>query len=65
MHVTYGTSAGAAPVDYTLERHRLGPHARRAPPHVDADGLQIAPANVIIQFVRYVSSGVTGPVRRA
>ena len=57
MHVTYGTSAGAAPVDYAWNGS-AGPAARRAPPHVDSDGLQIAPANVIVQFVRYVSSGV-------
>jgi hypothetical protein len=57
VHVTYGTSAGAAPVDYTWNGTGWA-RSQKGTPHVDADGLQVAPANVIIQFVRYASSGV-------
>ena len=55
--VSYGTSAGAAPVDYVWNGSGWA-RSQKGTPHVDSDGLQIAPANVIIQFVRYVSSGV-------
>ena len=51
-------AAGAAPVDWRLERARAGPAPRTARPHVDAAGVQVAPANVIVQFVPYASSGV-------
>jgi hypothetical protein len=57
VHVSYGTSAGAAPVDYTWNGTGWA-RSQKGTPHVDSDGLQVAPPNVIIQFVRYVSSGV-------
>ncbi len=57
VHVTYGTSAGAAPVDYAWNGSGWA-RSQKGTAHVDSDGLQIAPANVIVQFVRYVSSGV-------
>lgn len=57
VHVTYGTSAGAAPVDYAWNGTGWA-RSQKGTPHLDSDGLQVAPPNVIIQFVRYVSSGV-------
>ena len=58
VSVSYGTSAGAAPVDYVWNGSGWA-RSQKGTPHVDADGLQIAPANVVIQFVRYVASGVS------
>ena len=55
--VSYGTSAGAAPVTYTWNGTGWA-RTQKGTPHVDADGLQVAPANVIIQFTPYGSSGV-------
>jgi hypothetical protein len=57
VHVTYGSSAGSAPVDYAWNGTGWA-RSQSGTPHVDADGLQVAPANVIIQFVDYISSGV-------
>jgi hypothetical protein len=55
--VSYGTSAGSAPVTYTWNGTGWA-RTQKGTPHVDADGVQVAPANVIVQFTRYVSSGV-------
>src|SRR6185312_7582233 len=55
--VSYGTSAGAAPVTYTWNGTGWA-RTQKGTPHVDADGLQVAPPNVIVQFVQYASSGV-------
>ena len=57
VNVSYGTSAGAAPVDYVWNGSGWA-RSQKGTPHVDADGLQVAPANVIVQFVRYIASGV-------
>jgi hypothetical protein len=55
--VTFGTSAGSAPVDYRWTGAGWA-RFQKGTPHVDAAGTQIAPENVIIQFTPYVSSGV-------
>jgi hypothetical protein len=55
--ITYGSSAGAAPVEYRWNGQGWA-RTQAGTPHVDAAGVQIAPANVIVQFTPYVSSGV-------
>lgn len=55
--VSYGTSAGAAPVTYTWNGTGWA-RTQKGTPHVDAAGAQVAPPNVIIQFTPYASSGV-------
>ncbi|MGH3660084.1 MAG: DUF3048 domain-containing protein, partial [Micromonosporaceae bacterium] len=57
VRVTYGTSAGAAPVEYRWNGSGWA-RDQKGTPHVDANGQQIAPENVIVQFTSYVSSGV-------
>jgi hypothetical protein len=56
-NVTYGTSAGSAPVDWTWNGSGWD-RTQKGTPHVDAAGARISPANVIVQFVPYASSGV-------
>lgn len=55
--VSYGTSAGAAPVEYRWNGSGWA-RTQKGTPHLDADGTQVAPANVIIQFVPYEGSDV-------
>jgi hypothetical protein len=55
--VSYGTSAGSAPVEYRWNGSGWA-RTQKGTPHVDADGAQVAPANVIIQFVPYAGSDV-------
>jgi hypothetical protein len=57
VRVTYGTSAGAAPVEYLWNGSGWARN-QKGTPHLDANGVQVAPPNVIIQFTEYVSSGV-------
>lgn len=57
VHISYGSSSGAAPVDYEWTGEGWA-RSQRSTPHVDAEGKRIAPDNVIVQFVNYVSSGV-------
>ncbi len=52
-HVRYGTMPGSAPVDYRWNGEGWA-RSQKGTPHVDAAGVQVAPANVIIQFVRYL-----------
>lgn len=58
VNITYGGSAGSAPVDYRWDG---GGWARfqKGTPHVDAAGRQVSPKNVIIQFVNYAPTDVT------
>lgn len=55
--VDFGSSAGAAPVEYRWDGSGWA-RTQKGTPHVDAAGVRIAPQNVIIQFTPYVSSGV-------
>ena len=57
VRITYGTSAGSAPVEYRWNGKGWA-RWQKGTPHVDHTGLQVAPANVVIQFVQYASSGV-------
>ncbi len=55
--ITFGTSAGSAPVEYRWDGSGWA-RFQKGTPHVDAAGQQVAPANVIVQFTEYASSGV-------
>jgi hypothetical protein len=57
VHITYGSSAGSAPVDYRWDGQGWA-RSQNGTPHVDAAGQQVAPANVIVQFTPYVGSDV-------
>ncbi|HLT17302.1 MAG TPA: DUF3048 domain-containing protein [Acidimicrobiales bacterium] len=57
VRIVYGTSAGSAPVEYRWNGEGWA-RTQAGTPHVDADGVQVAPANVIIQFTPYHGSGV-------
>jgi hypothetical protein len=58
VRVTYGNSAGSAPVEYRWDGQGWA-RFQKGTPHVDAAGAQVAPANVIVQFTPYESSGIT------
>jgi hypothetical protein len=68
VRVTFGTSAGAAPVEYQWDGEGWA-RSQAGTPHVDSEDVQVAPANVIIQFTPYISSGVNdqfgNPIREA
>lgn len=70
VRITWGGGAGEAPVNYRVDP-ASGTWFRfqRDTPHVDSAGIQVNPANVVIQFVNYINSGardVTGsPVPEA
>ncbi|MDP1821042.1 MAG: DUF3048 domain-containing protein [Acidimicrobiales bacterium] len=55
--VNYGFEAGAAPVEYRWDGAGWA-RTQKGTAYVDAAGVQVAPANVIVQFVSYASSGV-------
>ena len=57
VHITFGSGAGAAPVEYRWDGTGFA-RFQSGTPHVDAAGQQIAPPNVIVQFTPYASSGV-------
>ncbi len=55
MRITYGTAPGSAPVEYRWNGFGWA-RWQAGTPHVDAAGVQVAPQNVVIQFVNYVPS---------
>lgn len=57
VHISFGSSAGAAPVEYRWDGTGWA-RFQKGTPHVDASGQQVAPPNVIVQFTEYASSGV-------
>jgi len=57
-HIAYGGSAGSAPIDYRWNGTGWD-RFQKGTPHVDAAGILVSPANVIIQFVDYAPSDVT------
>lgn len=57
VRVTYGSQAGSAPVEYRWNGEGWA-RSQAGSPHVDAAGVQVAPANVIIQFVSYAATDV-------
>jgi hypothetical protein len=55
--VTFGGSAGAAPTEWRWNGKGWA-RSQAGTPHVDAAGVQVAPANVVIQFVNYAPTDV-------
>jgi hypothetical protein len=58
VNIVYGGGGGSAPIDYVWDAN-IGGWARsqKGTPHVDAAGVQVAPQNVVIQFVDYIDTG--------
>ncbi len=57
VHITFGTGSGRADVEYRWDGKGWA-RSQAGTPYVDTAGVQIAPENVIVQFVPYASSGV-------
>jgi hypothetical protein len=58
VNIVWGRFGGNAPVDYAWDAGVGGWFRSQAGvPHVDSDGVQVAPPNVIIQFVDYQPNG--------
>jgi hypothetical protein len=53
IHVSFGSGAGSAPVDYQWDGSRYA-RSQKGRAQVDEAGHQFAPENVVIQFVDYV-----------
>lgn len=56
--ISYGSSGGGAPVEYRWNGAGGWLRTQAGTPHVDSSGVQVAPANVIIQFVNYAPTDV-------
>jgi hypothetical protein len=57
VHIVFGTTAGNAPVDYAWNGTGWA-RSQNGTPHIDANGVQVAPANVIVQFTDYAPTDV-------
>jgi len=58
IDIVWGPYGGNAPVDYVWDAGVGGwMRTQRGEPHVDTNGVQVAPPNVIVQFVDYVPNG--------
>jgi hypothetical protein len=58
VNIVFGSFGGNAPVDYAWDAGVGGwMRSQAGVPHVDTDGVQVAPPNVVIQFVDYVPNG--------
>jgi hypothetical protein len=55
--ISFGSSGGSAPVEYRWNGAGWA-RTQKGTAHVDEDGTQVAPANVIVQFVDYVGTDV-------
>lgn len=55
--VDFGASGGAAPTEWRWNGSGWA-RTQKGTPHVDAAGVQVAPANVVIQFVDYAPTDV-------
>jgi len=68
VNIVFAVGAGSAPVDYLWNGSGWG-RSQSGTPHVDADGVQIAPENLIVSFTPYADSDVTDsfgvPIREA
>jgi hypothetical protein len=54
VHVEYGGGPAQAPVDHVWDAARNGwARNQNTTPHVDIHGVQVAPQNVIVQFIGY------------
>ena len=52
MHIVFGGGPGSAPVDFQWNGSGWA-RLQRGTPHVDVDGTQLAPPNVVIRFTPY------------
>lgn len=57
VYLNFGSGGGAAPVEYRWNGTGWD-RSQKGTPHLDADGVRISPANVIVRFTPYASSGV-------
>lgn len=58
IDIVWGPYGGNAPVDYVWDAGAGGwMRTQRGDAHVDVDGVQVAPPNVIVQFVDYEPNG--------
>jgi Protein of unknown function (DUF3048) N-terminal domain/Protein of unknown function (DUF3048) C-terminal domain len=58
VHLQFGGGGGSAPVDYSWNTAVGGfDRSQKGTPHVDENGTQITPPNVVIEFVDYVDTG--------
>ncbi len=58
VHLVFGDGPGSAPVDYVWAPDAGGfARSQSGSPHVDENGMQITPQNVIVQFVSYHDTG--------
>ena len=68
VRIVYATGAGSAPVEYRWNGAGWA-RSQAGTPHVDAEGAQVAPENVVISYTTYASSGVNDqfgvPIREA
>jgi hypothetical protein len=64
VHITFGTSAGSAPVDYVWNGVGWA-RSQAGTPHLDASGQQVVPYNVVVQFTPYGDSGATDQLGHA
>ena len=68
VRIVYATGSGSAPVEYRWNGAGWA-RSQAGTPHVDAEGAQIAPENVVISYTAYASSGVNDgfgvPIREA
>jgi hypothetical protein len=68
VRIVYATGAGSAPVEYAWNGSGWA-RSQAGTPHVDAEGVQVAPENVVISYTNYASSGVADqfgvPIREA
>jgi Protein of unknown function (DUF3048) N-terminal domain/Protein of unknown function (DUF3048) C-terminal domain len=68
MRIVFAVGPGSAPVEYVWNGTGWA-RFQNGTPHVDAEGVQIAPENVVISYTAYASSGVNDqfgvPIREA
>ncbi|HLT70793.1 MAG TPA: DUF3048 domain-containing protein [Acidimicrobiales bacterium] len=68
VRIVFATGAGSAPVEYEWNGSGWA-RSQAGTPHLDAEGVQVAPENVIIRYTAYGSSGVNDqfgvPIREA
>jgi hypothetical protein len=58
VHIEWGSLGGNAPVDYVWDASIGGwLRSQAGAPHVDVNGVQVAPPNVVLQFVNYPLNG--------
>ena len=62
IHVEFGGGAGSAPADWHWNAIKGGfDRDQKGTPHVDENGEQVAPENVVVHFVDYVDTGYVDP----